>query len=142
MHIISTAKSGEEAIAGVTKGLINLNETVTWQARHLFKKRQFTSKITAMEIPSSFTDTMIEGDFKSFYHEHFFKPVKNGTIMIDKVFFEAPYGRFGDFVSKIWIKRYLEQLLFKRNNVIKQYSESDQWKSTLKTNHAINTKMV
>lgn len=123
LHMVSTAHTKEKAIAGVTSGLINLNETVTWEARHFFKKRQFTSKITAMQFPVSFTDTMTEGDFKSFYHEHYFKQVKNGTIMIDKLFFEMPYGRFGDFLGKIWFKRYLEQLLIKRNKVIKEHAE-------------------
>ena len=31
LHKISTAKSKEQAIAGVTSGLIGMNETVTWQ---------------------------------------------------------------------------------------------------------------
>jgi hypothetical protein len=38
LHLISTAKTNEKAVAGVTIGLINLNETVTWEANHLFKK--------------------------------------------------------------------------------------------------------
>ena len=46
LHKISTAHTSEEAVAGVTSGLINENETVTWQAKHLFKVRRFTSRIT------------------------------------------------------------------------------------------------
>ncbi|MEP7144996.1 MAG: hypothetical protein ABI707_19075 [Ferruginibacter sp.] len=76
---ISTSHTNEDAIAGVITGLISLDETVTWQAKHLFKQRRFTSKITTMEKPVHFTDEMIQGDFKSFKHEHYFKPVKNGT---------------------------------------------------------------
>jgi hypothetical protein len=37
LHKKSMQNTGETAIAGVTSGLINLNETVTWQAKHLFK---------------------------------------------------------------------------------------------------------
>ena len=95
LHKISTKDTGEEAIAGVTSGLINLNETVTWQAKHLFKTRQHTSKISAMEIPVHFVDEMVTSDFKRFYHEHFFKVVDNGTIMIDILSFESPYGFIG-----------------------------------------------
>ncbi|HEX2682807.1 MAG TPA: SRPBCC family protein, partial [Ferruginibacter sp.] len=73
LHQISTAHTGEKAIAGVTNGLINKNETVTWQAKHLFKTRQFTSAITEMERPAFFIDEMTRGDFKSFHHEHHFK---------------------------------------------------------------------
>ena len=83
LHKISTAHTNEKAIAGTTNGLINEGETVTWQAKHLFKLRHFTSTITTMESPVSFTDKMIQGDFKSFEHQHHFKQTLNGTIMID-----------------------------------------------------------
>ena len=32
LHRISTANTNEKAIDGITKGLINLNEFVTWRA--------------------------------------------------------------------------------------------------------------
>ncbi len=131
LHKISTAATGEEAIAGVTTGLINENETVTWQAKHLFKKRQFTSKITLMTIPTLFVDEMIQGDFKSFRHEHHFKVVNNGTIMIDQVAFEMPYGMLGKVLGSLYLRKYLHTLLSQRNKVIKEYAESQQWKVIL-----------
>src|SRR5215211_7351415 len=78
LHKRSLSHTKEEAVAGTTTGLINLNETVTWKARHLGKTRFFKSKITALEKLNSFSDEMAEGDFKSFLHEHHFKPVENG----------------------------------------------------------------
>jgi ligand-binding SRPBCC domain-containing protein len=131
LHKISTAKTKEDAIAGVTTGLINLDETVTWQAKHLFKTRQHTSKITAMETPVSFVDEMIKGDFKSFRHQHFFKTVDNGTIMIDILEFESPYGTIGKIFNAVYLKKYLEKILIKRNAVIKEYAETTKWKAIL-----------
>jgi ligand-binding SRPBCC domain-containing protein len=131
LHKISTAQTKEDAIAGVTTGLINLDETVTWQAKHLFKTRQHTSKITAMETPVSFTDEMIKGDFKSFSHQHYFKTVDNGTIMIDILEFESPYGIIGKIVNAGYLKKYLEKFLLKRNAVIKEYAETGKWKAIL-----------
>jgi ligand-binding SRPBCC domain-containing protein len=131
LHKISTEGTNEEAIAGVTSGLININETVTWKAKHLFKTRQHTSKITAMTIPDYFVDEMIQGDFKSFRHEHYFKPVDNGTIMIDILEFESPYGTAGKLFNTIYLKKYLEKFLLKRNNVIKEYAETGKWKAIL-----------
>ena len=52
LHKVSTKHSNEEAIAGVTTGLININETVTWQADHLFKKRKLFSTNSISEIIS------------------------------------------------------------------------------------------
>jgi len=131
LHKISTAGTNEEAIAGVTSGLINLNETVTWRARHLFKTRQHTSVISVMEIPVQFVDEMVQGEFKSFRHEHHFKPIDNGTIMIDLLDFETPYGTFGKIFNSIYLKKYLEKFLQKRNNVIKDYAETQKWKVIL-----------
>ncbi|WP_462254908.1 SRPBCC family protein [Ferruginibacter sp.] len=131
LHKISTAHTNEKAIAGVTSGLINKDETVTWQAKHLFKTRQHTSKITAMQSPDSFTDEMINGDFKNFKHQHHFKQIDNGTIMIDIVDFESPYGSLGKFFNAVYLKKYIEKFLVKRNDIIKHYAETEKWKVIL-----------
>jgi len=47
LHKISTAKKKEQAIAGKTSGLINLNEFVNWQATHFGIKQKRTSNFTA-----------------------------------------------------------------------------------------------
>ena len=131
LHQISTASSNEKVIDGVMTGLINKDETVTWQAKHLFKIRLFTSKITAMQSPVSFTDEMVKGDFKSFHHEHHFKAAANGTIMIDLINFETPYGKIGKIVNALFLKSYLQKFLIKRNQVIKEYAETQKWKTIL-----------
>ena len=131
LHKISTAHTSEQAVAGVTSGLINAGETVTWQAKHLFRTRRLTSRITAMQSPSFFTDEMVQGDFKSFSHEHHFKQVANGTIMIDLVRFESPYGKIGALFNKIYLQQYLRRLMEKRNATIREYAETLKWKTIL-----------
>lgn len=131
LHKISTAHTQEKAIAGVTSGLISKDETVTWQAKHLFKTRQFTSKIMEMESPIFFVDEMTQGAFKSFKHQHHFKQADNGTIMIDLIDFESPYGALGKLVNKFYMKRYIENLLVKRNNVIQLYAETEKWRAII-----------
>ena len=131
LHQISTASTNEKAIDGVMTGLINKDETVTWQAKHLFKLRQFTSKITGMKSPDFFVDEMIKGDFTSFHHEHHFKTAANGTIVIDIVHFETPYGIIGKLANSLFLTSYLERFLTKRNEVIKEYAETQKWKTIL-----------
>ena len=131
LHKKSLEHTGEEAIAGITSGLINLNEAVTWKAKHLWKNRILTVKISAMDSPHSFTDEMTKGDFASMKHEHHFKQVENGTIMIDLFHFEIPYGAFGKLLSRVYLTRYVRQLLEKRNKVIKEYAESNKWQPLL-----------
>jgi len=131
LHKISTKETGEEAIGGVTSGPISLNESVTWKARHLGKKRIMQVKITQMESPVSFTDEQVKGDFIYFRHEHHFKPVENGTLMIDMLDFKSPYGIIGQVFNGIYLTGYLEKFLLKRNAVIKRYAETEMWKALM-----------
>ncbi|HEV3414303.1 MAG TPA: SRPBCC family protein [Puia sp.] len=131
LHRKSMAHTGEEAIAGTTSGLIGLNETVTWKAKHLRRIRILKSRITSMDPPLSFTDEMVDGDFKSFRHEHYFKRIDNGTLLIDIFTYEAPYGRLGRFADRLFLTNYLKTLLETRNKTIKEYAESDKWKFIL-----------
>ncbi|HMO62304.1 MAG TPA: SRPBCC family protein [Ferruginibacter sp.] len=127
LHRISTMHTGEKAIDGTMNGLMNENDWVTWQAKHLYRQRKFTSKITGMQRPEYFIDEMIKGDFKNFRHEHHFKATDNGTIMIDLLQFECPYGIIGTLLEKFYLKNYLENLLQQRNKVVKEYAESSKW---------------
>jgi ligand-binding SRPBCC domain-containing protein len=131
LHRIAFSNTYEKAIGGVTTGLINENETVIWQAKHLYKVRKFTTKITSMEFPHHFTVQMVHGDFKSFRHEHYFKPINNGTFLIDVIEFESPYGVIGQLAEKLFLTSYLHKLLLHRNEVIKQYAETSKWKAIL-----------
>ncbi len=132
LHKKSMSHTGEEAVAGTTMGLINLNESVTWKAKHLMKMRFLKSEITAMVRPHSFTDEMKQGDFKSMRHEHHFKQIENGTLMIDILDFESPYGSLGRMFNSIYLTRYMEKLIEARNLVIKDYAESNKWQNVLK----------
>lgn len=135
LHKISMEKTGEQAIRGITAGLINKDETVTWKAKHLFKTRFFTSKITEMKPYEMFTDKMTKGDFISFEHEHYFKPADNGTIIIDIVNFETPYGWLGRMINKFYLTSYLEKMISIRNETVRQYAVSDKWRALLHNQH-------
>jgi ligand-binding SRPBCC domain-containing protein len=121
----------EEAVAGTRFGLIEKEDTVTWRARHLFKNRLLRVKVTEMKKPEMFIDEQADGDFKMMKHEHYFKPCENGTILIDLLHFESPYGKLGKWFNKLFLTRYLRRLLEKRNNKIKEYAESEKWKKLL-----------
>ena len=131
LHRQSMSPYKEEAVAGIRFGLIEKEETVTWKAKHLFKKRMLRVKITDMKMPDQFTDEQVEGDFKMMKHEHHFKPCDNGTILIDLVHFEIPYGILGEWFNNLYLTKYMKRLLEQRNKTIKEYAESDKWKRLL-----------
>jgi ligand-binding SRPBCC domain-containing protein len=121
------ADTREEPIAGITSGLIDLDQSVTWRARHLGKNRILKTKIVKLQRPHLFTDEQVVGDFSHMEHEHHFRAVDNGTIMIDIFNFSAPFGRIGMIFNQLVLKKYISRLLEKRNKVIKEYSESEKW---------------
>jgi ligand-binding SRPBCC domain-containing protein len=131
MHKQSMTRHQEEAVAGIRFGLIEKNESVTWKAKHLFKTRFLRSEITEMKKPDMFVDQQVKGDFKMMKHEHHFKPCDNGTIMIDIVEFEVPYGSFGKLVSKLYLTRYFKSLIEQRNKSIKEVAETEKWRKFL-----------
>jgi ligand-binding SRPBCC domain-containing protein len=131
LHILSTHKTQEKAIAGITSGLISLNEEVTWRARHFGIWQQLTTCITAFNSPTFFEDKMVKGAFKKMEHQHFFEQQGIITIMKDQFYFEAPFGAIGRIVSKCILAHYLHSFLRERNELIKRAAESNQWKSIL-----------
>jgi len=131
LHKISTKHTNEEAIGGITSGLISLNETVTWKAKHFGIYQVVTSKITAYNEPIFFSDEMVSGIFKSFKHEHHFKNSTIGTEMIDVFNYTSPLGKLGELIDFLFLKKYMTNLLEKRNQTIKEYAESEKWKEII-----------
>ena len=132
LHIISTDKTNEKAIAGRTEGLIELGETVTWRAKHLGVYQNFTSKVIGCKEPEYFADIMLKGAFKSFKHEHFFSYENNETTLIDVMEFASPLGLLGKLVDFLFLENYMKRFLVLRNNTIKEFAESDKWEQVLK----------
>ncbi|APQ19397.1 SRPBCC family protein [Maribacter hydrothermalis] len=131
LHKISTEKTNEEAIEGKVSGLIGLNEYVTWQATHFGIKQKLTSKITVYERPYYFVDEQLKGIFKSIRHEHKFEQFEERVIMTDIFEFYSPFGLLGKLLDKLILTNYLQKLLIDRNNVIKEFAETDKWKLVL-----------
>jgi len=131
LHKISTKQTHEEAISGVTSGLIKNNETVTWKAKHFGFYQKLTVKITEFERPNYFVDEMTKGIFKKMKHKHFFNEIENGTLMIDIFDYKSPLGIFGMIADNIFLRNYLKKFLEKRNMVIKEFAESEKWKLVL-----------
>lgn len=131
LHKISQQDHQEEAVAGITSGLIQQGESVTWKAKHFFKTRFMTVEITDMKKPDYFEDVMSKGDFVSYAHKHHFKQIDNGTIMIDEISFESPHGFLGKMVNRFYLTGYMKSLVQKRNETIRAYAESSKWEALL-----------
>lgn len=126
-HKISTAKTEEKAIAGRTKGLIELHEWVTWEARHFGIKQQLTSKITAFNRPFHFRDEQVKGAFKVMVHDHFFEENNGVVVMRDVFYFESPFGWIGKAFNQLVLTNYMRRFLEERNAMLKEEIENGEW---------------
>lgn len=117
-HVDSQRGAGERAIAGVMSGLINEGQEVTWRARHFGVPLTMTSRITALEFPTSFTDEQVRGPFTSFRHVHEFRPTQTGSVMTDRVEFTAPFGVLGRLAERLVLRRYLQRLIAHRGRFL------------------------
>lgn len=131
LHKISTEQTNEEAIAGKTSGLIGLNESVTWRAKHFGIYQKLTSKVTEFDRPNYFADEMISGAFKEFKHEHHFEDSDEGTLMTDFFDYKSPFGFLGKLADKFFLEKYMTELLVERNRIVKEFAETDKWKSVI-----------
>lgn len=113
----------EKAIIGVTTGLIEFNQLVTFEATHFLVRQKLTSKIIEYSRPYLFVDEMQEGVFKSLKHIHEFKPNGSKTVMIDTLIFEAPLGILGWAVERMVLRKYMKRFIEHRNHELKKLIE-------------------
>lgn len=124
VHAEADRAHGLRAIAGVTSGVISLNETVTWEAKHFGFRLNHTSKIIAMNCPYSFADEMVKGMFHHWHHLHKFETLEGGkTKMIDLVDYASPLGILGKIVDGVYLKNYMTKMLLEHNEYIKNVAE-------------------
>jgi ligand-binding SRPBCC domain-containing protein len=126
-HQDSTGGTEERAVAGVTEGLIGMDDEVTWEARHFGVRQRLTVRVTAFERPKHFQDVMISGAFKRMVHGHEFAEHPAGTLMRDRFEFTSPLGQLGRIADWFFLTSYLRRFIVRRNEVLKRLAESAQW---------------
>jgi ligand-binding SRPBCC domain-containing protein len=121
----------EQLLSSSSANMLGAGETITLRAKHLGKTREITARVTDFTLPDGYAEEQIKGDLKSYRHEYHFKKVDNGTIMIDLVEYEGPRDVAGSLAGKFFLKSYFEENIKKKNELIRQYAESEKWKAVL-----------
>lgn len=131
LHVVTQSRHGEQAVGGVTSGLIGPGEEVTWRAKHFGIWQTITSRIVQFDRPRHFRDSMVRGPFRRFDHDHHFERHGDATLMRDSFDFTSPFGVVGDLANVLFLTRHMAGLLEERNAILKRVAESDEWKSFL-----------
>lgn len=121
----------EKFSSGAGSSLLVKGETISVLSKHAGRSRMSMIKITALNKPDNFIEEQVKGDLQHFKHEHHFKRADNGTIIIDIVDFGMPKDFLGKIFGNIYFKKYLEDLVNKRNEVVRSYAETEKWRAVL-----------
>ncbi|WP_226577103.1 SRPBCC family protein [Halobacillus litoralis] len=123
IHTKTTYSTKEEAVGGVTEGLMEEGDSVTWEATHFGIRQRLTAKIIRMDRPNEFVDVMVKGAFKSFTHTHQFIDDENGTLMIDIFEYESPLGVLGRLADRLFLEDYMKKFIIQRAEELKKFAE-------------------
>lgn len=121
----------ERMLSGAASNLLTGGDTITLQASHLGKTRTVTLRINEVDPQNGFSEEQVRGDLISYRHVHHFKKADNGTIMIDLVDYELPRDLLGKMIGKYFIHKYFQGIIYRRNQLIRAYAESEKWKPLL-----------
>ena len=131
LHMESMNSSRERAVGGVTSGLIEAGQIVTWEAVHFGIRQRLTSEITVCDRPRHLQDVMIRGAFARFVHDHYFEEREGATTMRDIFDYTSPCGFLGRLADILFLERYMTRLLADRNRRIKKAAEGEEWRRFL-----------
>jgi ligand-binding SRPBCC domain-containing protein len=134
VHLAGNVHCGEAAVAtaGITCGLVELGQRVTWRAKHFAVWHEVTSEITSMYRPLYFHDRMFRGPFRFMEHDHLFRILsKDSTEMKDAFRFAAPLPILGRMAESAVLRQYMQRLLRERNAAIRRIAESGEWQRYL-----------
>lgn len=131
VHMAGSQRTGERAVGGRMAGLVELGDTVTWEARHLGVRQRLTSRITKVERCALFEDRMVTGAFASMRHAHHFSATPTGTLMVDEFCFAAPLGVIGRLAEWLFLTAYMRRYLVRKNSKLKEIAESNAWRGFL-----------
>ncbi len=132
VHLLSTQRTRERAIAGRISGLIEEGEMVTWEARHFGIRQRLSVRITAFDRPYMFADEMVKGVLSEMRHVHRFTEFESQTLMKDEFYFSAPLGVLGRTAERLFLTRYMRMFLFERAIALRNLAESTEWPRYIK----------
>jgi hypothetical protein len=101
-HLCSASSTKEQAISGITFGLIGYGQQV-----------------------------QVRGPFRHFRHDHTFTQTNTGTLMVDCLEFASPSRALGVLADFFLVRRHLKKFLQARNLALKTAAETDQWRDYL-----------
>jgi ligand-binding SRPBCC domain-containing protein len=85
----------------------------------------WVTEITHIKELNYFVDEQRKGPYKMWHHEHHFKEVKEGVLMIDILTYDIGKSIFGWIAGKLFVHRKVEEIFQYRNKALATYFNSE-----------------
>lgn len=125
---------GMDAVSGKTTGLVVGGDIVRWEGWQLGLKHFHVSHISGFERPVFMQDTMLDGRFKTFQHDHHFRQQPGptpSTLLEDELRFSLPFGVLGSLVARTVMVPHIHKLMASRFARIRRIAEGEDWRRYL-----------
>lgn len=123
---------GMRPVSGRTSGLVEGGDTVRWQGWQLGLPQHHVSLISGYQRPTFLQDTMLQGRFQSFQHDHHLRALPDGmTELQDEVRFRLPFGFAGRLVARYVMVPHILGLMRRRFQRIGRIATTDAWRQYL-----------
>ncbi|AFL90582.1 hypothetical protein Terro_4385 [Terriglobus roseus DSM 18391] len=124
---------GMKPVTGRTEGLVQHGDEVRWEGWQLGLKHYHVTGISGYERPVFMQDSMLDGRFRTFQHDHHLRELPNdaGTELQDEVRFSLPFGFVGRLVARYVMVPHILRLLRSRFARIRRIAEGDAWRQYL-----------
>jgi ligand-binding SRPBCC domain-containing protein len=123
-HMRTSAGHQERVVGGRMSGLLDLGDTVTWEAVHFLVRQRLTSRITEFDRPRHFVDEMVKGAFASLRHVHQFSVDGESTVMIDTLSWRSPLGILGVIADKLAVERHMRTFITRKQHNLRLVAET------------------
>ena len=118
-------------LLGKTKGLVHLDDRITWHGWKLGLPQLHETVITAYQRPYFLQDTMGSGRFQRFQHDHTLSEIAGHTLLQDKIRFSLPFGWIGSIFAKWIMVPYMARLLRLRLEGLRYIAQTEEWRKYL-----------
>jgi hypothetical protein len=130
---------GMTPVSGRTDGLVGGGDTVRWEGWQLGLKHFHVTHISGFQRPVFMQDSMLDGRFKTFQHDHHLSERAGGiTALEDVVRFSLPLGWFGRIVARMVMVPHIHGLMTSRFARIRRIAESEAWREYLQDESRIS----
>jgi hypothetical protein len=124
-------KIGVRQVRGISSGLRSTDDAVLWSLSFVKNTFFFSLKISECKPNEQITEEISKSPLVSFKHIRHLKSIKNGTLVIDQIEYELPDKWWARWVDQFFLRKKINELLQARNNVLKEYAESNKWRALL-----------